>query len=547
MLAEEALTRADAARRQGDEEQRLSAAIAAYAYARTGYHRGLDALRRSGWKGHGPVPWSHGPNQGFLRSVRALAGAAEHVGEADEVTRLGGLLRRRRPDPRLSAGPTHRGPVPVGRPGREAEGPRPLERRGPRRSRTPSGLPADRPHGRCGTSATPGPQSVPVTDTLHYRVTRPGRGAGAGVPGGPRRCGAGAASQTGPVTADASPTAASSSSAAGISGLACARRAAEAAGLASGSWTAAGGWGAGWRRGPWTRSSVGTSSTPGPRTSRSATTTSPPSCRTGSARGLVREWTDTFHLSDGEGLVGTKVGPVRFAGTGGLRSLVEDLAAGLQVDHPREVAEVQPLPGEGPGTPAGVLVDGDRYDAVVLAMPDPQAYDLLPEDVARRLLDEPPSDWRPVIAVYAAWTKRDWPELDGVFVDGSPVVDWVADDGRRRGDDAPVLVVHTTPVFAASRLDDPASAVPHVLAELDRVLGVELEEPEWARAHRWSLASPSRQRPAPQFALSEDGTVGVCGDAWGERPRIEAAWLSGDRLGGALAGAVRGRRLSTLH
>src|SRR5262245_41714631 len=43
--------------------------IPAYAYARTGYHRGLDQLRRSGWKGHGPVPWSHEPNRGFLRCL----------------------------------------------------------------------------------------------------------------------------------------------------------------------------------------------------------------------------------------------------------------------------------------------------------------------------------------------------------------------------------------------------------------------------------------------------------------------------------------------
>src|ERR1700733_13371789 len=42
--------------------------VAAYAYARTGYHRSLDALRRSGWKGHGPVPWSHEPNRGFFRT-----------------------------------------------------------------------------------------------------------------------------------------------------------------------------------------------------------------------------------------------------------------------------------------------------------------------------------------------------------------------------------------------------------------------------------------------------------------------------------------------
>lgn len=93
VLAEEALARADAARDADDEPGRLSHAIAAYAYARTGYHRGLDALRRSGWKGHGPVPWSHAPNQGYLRSVRALGGAADHVGETDEVARLADLLR----------------------------------------------------------------------------------------------------------------------------------------------------------------------------------------------------------------------------------------------------------------------------------------------------------------------------------------------------------------------------------------------------------------------------------------------------------------------
>ena len=45
--------------------------VAAYAYARTGYHRSLDLLRRSGWKGHGPVPWEHEPNRGFLRCLHA--------------------------------------------------------------------------------------------------------------------------------------------------------------------------------------------------------------------------------------------------------------------------------------------------------------------------------------------------------------------------------------------------------------------------------------------------------------------------------------------
>jgi hypothetical protein len=67
--------------------------VTAYAFARTGYHRGLDQLRRSGWRGHGPVPWSHAPNQGFLRSVNALALAAGAIGEAEEAARCVQLLR----------------------------------------------------------------------------------------------------------------------------------------------------------------------------------------------------------------------------------------------------------------------------------------------------------------------------------------------------------------------------------------------------------------------------------------------------------------------
>ena len=77
-LAEEALT---------DDK-----AVTAYAYARTGYHRGLDQLRRNGWKGFGPVPYSHEPNRGFLRCVAALARAADAIGETDEQTRCLDLL-----------------------------------------------------------------------------------------------------------------------------------------------------------------------------------------------------------------------------------------------------------------------------------------------------------------------------------------------------------------------------------------------------------------------------------------------------------------------
>ena len=68
------------------------AVVESYAYARTGYHRGLDALRRHGWKGYGPVPWAHAPNRGFLRALNALGRAADTIGETEEADRISTFL-----------------------------------------------------------------------------------------------------------------------------------------------------------------------------------------------------------------------------------------------------------------------------------------------------------------------------------------------------------------------------------------------------------------------------------------------------------------------
>jgi hypothetical protein len=74
--------------------------VAAYAFARVGYHRGLDALRGAGWRGSGYVRHAHEPNQGFLRSVAALGAAATAIGEDDEAERCAVFLGQL--DPRMS-------------------------------------------------------------------------------------------------------------------------------------------------------------------------------------------------------------------------------------------------------------------------------------------------------------------------------------------------------------------------------------------------------------------------------------------------------------
>lgn len=246
------------------------------------------------------------------------------------------------------------------------------------------------------------------------------------------------------------------------------------------------------------------------------------------ADGLAHPWTDTFHVATPDGAPVPTVGPMRYGAADGLRSLVEHLADGLQVGSATEVAEVA-ASGSGP------TVDGEPAAAVVLAMPGPQALDLLAED----LVDERAAadgEWEPTLALYAAWERRTWGPVDGVFVNESPLLSWIADDGRRRGDDAAVLVAHSTSVLAAAYLDDPDRAVSPMLRELQTVLDI-AHEPRWAAVHRWSLSRPHTARPhastdAP-FHLGER-LVGLCGDAWSPRPRVEAAYLSGHLLGQAL-------------
>jgi len=246
------------------------------------------------------------------------------------------------------------------------------------------------------------------------------------------------------------------------------------------------------------------------------------------ARGVARGWTDTFHVADAAGIIGPKLGPMRYAAPGGMRSLVVDLASRLPADlvdvrHPVDIAGPVEI-GSG-----GVRVDGADYRAAALCGPDPQMLTLAPAGPVRDALEHSPT-WEPVMALTAVYDGRTWGPLDGVFVNDDAVLTFVADDGRRRGDDAPVLVAHSTPVLAAAHLRDPAAAAPAMLSALRQIVaGV---DPDWFTVKRWTYARPARSRDEDHVL---DGVVGAAGDSWARGPRTQAAWVSGDSLGRALA------------
>ncbi len=220
------------------------------------------------------------------------------------------------------------------------------------------------------------------------------------------------------------------------------------------------------------------------------------------ARGLARPWTGTFAVFPGE----PASGPMRWAASGGLRSLAVDLAEGLDV---RLGTELNELPQAG---------------HVVLAMPGPQALRLNPPGLVAEAARG--QAWEPVIAVVLTYRKKVW-NLTGAFVNDSPVLTTVCDDGSRRGDDAPVLVAHTTPGLAREHLDNPAQAATIVAQAVGELLGI-TEKPQ-VHAHRWTYAQPQPQ----DGPFVRDGTVWLAGDAFG-KPRVQTAWLSGRAVAQAI-------------
>lgn len=236
--------------------------------------------------------------------------------------------------------------------------------------------------------------------------------------------------------------------------------------------------------------------------------------------GLAREWTDTLVAFE-DGNREPRPGPMRWAAPRGLRSLAESLADGLTVKLQHAVAAVEP----------GPMVDGVPVDAVVLAMPGPQALAVLDPCLRAARAAADGQDWQPSFAVTLRYPERTWPDFRGAFVNGHEVLTSICDDGDRRGDGEPVLVAHTTAAYTAARLGAHDRVIAEVEDAVEAVLGLPAR-PVAGYAHQWLHARPDSPSTSP-FHLDDDN-IGVCGDAWGPS-RVQTAWLSGTALGHALA------------
>ena len=262
-------------------------------------------------------------------------------------------------------------------------------------------------------------------------------------------------------------------------------------------------------------------------------------------RGLLRPWTTTLAVADGDDIVGRTEELTRFAAPGGLRTLVEDLARRLpgHVTIQQEVNAESYRVGRGSFTVTARsatthIVRQHQGDALALCMPGPQAISLLGSDpaAANEVLQAAQHQrYEPILTLVCQWPQRCWEPFAACFVNNNPALSFVADDGDRRGDGAAVIVAHSTPALAAEFLTDPEAATATLRTAVARLLRI-TEPPALCQIRRWSLAKPANvaSGSGTRFAMAPN-RLGLAGDAFDPRPRVEAAWVSGDALGRALA------------
>jgi predicted NAD/FAD-dependent oxidoreductase len=238
-------------------------------------------------------------------------------------------------------------------------------------------------------------------------------------------------------------------------------------------------------------------------------------------RGIAAEWLGRIDNP------GPRRAIQRFVGTPRMSSLVAALSAELDLHTGLTLCDVQRA---GQGWRLGFKEQAEHwselFDALILSMPSPQ---LLPFETHF------PADWSSIIAatqfapcwsVMVGYTQGIDLPFDARFMDGDPVLSWLARNHSKQGRSGPeTWTLHASPAYSEAHLEDPAENVIQACLAAFAALGA--PAPTWVQAHRWRYALPSNPL-APNLPALWDRThqLGLCGD-WLAGGRVEGAWLSG--------------------
>ena len=231
---------------------------------------------------------------------------------------------------------------------------------------------------------------------------------------------------------------------------------------------------------------------------------------------LVFEWTKEFQVYENSRLT-SKKGPMRYAVRNGLKNLVtyelEKLKSDVQIFEESKVEKVSFNGSE-------VLVDTNKFDAAVLAMPAVQALKIIENKKMKKELSK--VVFNPVLVAWLA--LADDPNFSGIFVNQNLDISLLINEGSKQKDLANIITIYSTHEFAGREIKDLDLAKEKLINSAREILKFEKEIIE-SGIMRWTYAQPEHtQRPF----LAEN--LAIVGDAYDANPRIEAAWLDGNRV-----------------
>jgi renalase len=180
----------------------------------------------------------------------------------------------------------------------------------------------------------------------------------------------------------------------------------------------------------------------------------------------------------------------------------------------------------------------DAFDAVMLAVPSPQAGPLLGEHAP--VLSELAAglrmrgSWALMLRFDSAPTMP----FDAAFVNQGPLR-WVAHDGHKPGrGEAATWLLHASAEWSEAHIEDSPETVPPLMLAAWAELGG--PAPAAVAAHRWRYADtdPACAPPEAGCAWLPEQGLGLCGD-WLHGGKVEGAWLSGQALAARLMAGVQ--------
>jgi len=167
-----------------------------------------------------------------------------------------------------------------------------------------------------------------------------------------------------------------------------------------------------------------------------------------------------------------------------------------------------------------------RFDAVVLAVPAPQAVPLLEQPAPRLAALAASAAMRGCWALMLRYSARVELPFDAAFVNEGPLR-WIARNSSKPGRSGPeTWLLHASGEWSEAHLEQDAEAAAADLLQAFRQLGGPAPQ-SWS-AHRWRYADTE---PALEqgCAWSGEQALGLCGD-WLNGGKVEGAWRSGRLL-----------------